>query len=175
MADSVAAAGFVSGPSPGVGHGIGLMALRRILGIDYGRKRLGLAISDPLAITAQPLAMIEVRGLQEALDRMVAIALEHEVGAVVVGLPRNMDGTEGPMAVEARKFAGELRVRLGFDVTVWDERLTSREAGRSLGRAGARRRQRKELLDVVAAQLLLQSYLDRRPSPPSKSEEDTPK
>jgi putative Holliday junction resolvase len=134
----------------------------RILGLDMGEKRIGLAVSDPLGITAQGLEVWTRRGRQEDLDHILAIAREYEVKQIVVGLPRHMDGRPGDAAADILKFARELGESLGAGVTPWDERLTTAAAERLLIQADVSRRRRRQVVDQVAAVLILQSYLDSR-------------
>jgi len=134
----------------------------RHLGIDYGRRRIGLALSDEGGVLASPLPCYvrswsetrDVRALKRQITRLGA-------KAVVVGLPLNLDGSHGEMAREAAAFAGRLRDETGLPVELFDERLTSREANRVLLEANLSRRRRKELRDSLSAVLILQGHLDR--------------
>ncbi|MGD1083659.1 MAG: Holliday junction resolvase RuvX [Verrucomicrobiota bacterium] len=132
----------------------------RILGLDHGSKRVGVALSDETACIAQPLEFIAAEPLAACLERIKAIAADRQVGQIVVGLPRNMNGTYGPAAEAARKFAASLEHALGLPVKLWDERLTSVQANRLLIEAGVSRARRKTKVDQSAAAILLQSYLD---------------
>jgi putative pre-16S rRNA nuclease len=133
----------------------------RILGVDYGTKRVGLAISDGIGLTASPLEVVP----RADLDRRVTeLGAEYEVGLVVVGLPTSLGGAEGSSATAARELGVELAELLGVDVEFVDERFTSRMAESALLESGMRRRDRKETVDKVAAAIILQTYLDRRPS-----------
>jgi putative Holliday junction resolvase len=137
----------------------------RILGIDYGTSRVGVALGDEEGIIAFPLAVLEVRGDREAARRVAALCTEHAVSRVVVGMPVNMNGTHGPMADAATRFAERLgRACPGVSVVTWDERLTSVSAERALLDADMSRSGRRARRDKVAAQLMLQSYLDARGS-----------
>jgi putative Holliday junction resolvase len=146
----------------------------RVLAVDWGKRRLGLAVSDPTGLIAQALRGVEVHGQRHALDQVCEAAREWEAEAVVVGLPLLMDGTEGQAAREVRSFAEALAARSGLPVATLDERLTTVQAERALregrGRRGAaagRRARARADVDVAAAVLLLQSYLDRsRPAGP---------
>jgi putative Holliday junction resolvase len=134
----------------------------RILGIDYGRRRIGLALSDEDAILASPLPTY-VRGRSENRDIAALTALidEHGVGAVVVGLPLNMDGSRGEMAHEAQEFADRIHRETDLPVELFDERLTSSEAERVLLEADLPRYRRRRLQDSLSAVLILQGRLDR--------------
>jgi putative Holliday junction resolvase len=130
------------------------------MGLDVGDKRIGIALSDPFATFAQPHATL-ARGRAAAdVMRLAAVAREHEVTALVVGLPLHMSGEESAMAAKIRAFGDRLGWELGLAVTYWDERLTSQEAERTLIAGGVRRNKRKQVIDQVAAVLILQGYLD---------------
>ena len=126
-----------------------------------GERRIGVAVSDPAGILAVPLEAIEVRSEDEAVDRVVALAREHAVERVVVGLPLSLDGSLGPQAQRVKSFARALEERVGLPVVTWDERLSTVAAAHALADAGVRRRKRKKRLDSTAASLILQGYLDR--------------
>ncbi len=132
----------------------------RILAIDYGRARIGLALSDPLGITAQPLEVLHVKESKDVVERIARTAAEQDVIRIVIGLPLNMDGTEGAMVEEMRAFASKIEASTGFSPVEWDERLTSSQALSALGKQEKDWKKRKNKLDAVAAQILLQSYLD---------------
>jgi len=125
---------------------------------------VGLAISDGLGLTAQPLDTLEPKSDEELIERVRSVFEEREADGIVVGLPRNMDGTEGPMAATVRDFAARLEEELGVPVEFWDERLTSWEAEEVLRGAGlsARKAREKGTVDRMAAQIMLQSYLESR-------------
>jgi len=135
----------------------------RVLGVDYGRRRVGLAVSDDGAILARPLETLQ---RSHSLDRdLRTIARQaNDLGAaeIVVGLPLNMDGSKGEMALEAEAFARRLQQASGLKVSMWDERLTSAEAERVLIEGDVNRRDRKRLRDKLAATLILQGFLDGR-------------
>ena len=133
-----------------------------ILGVDWGRVRAGVAVSDELGLLAHPLETLPADSPRRLVEAVARLAETHRADAVVVGLPRNMDGTEGDSAREARRFAENLESQAGRPVVLWDERLTSWEAERTLRESGAGRRKRKESKDVMAACLILQSYLDAK-------------
>lgn len=133
----------------------------RIMGLDVGEKTIGVALSDPLGWTAQGLTTIRRRGkLEEDLEALLELAQEYHVERVVVGLPRNMNGTLGPQARKVLDFIQALEERLKLPVVPWDERLTTSAAERILITADLSRRRRRSVLDRLAAVLILQSYLD---------------
>lgn len=136
--------------------------MRRHLGVDYGTRRVGLAISDPLGLTAQPLDVVSPADLDEALHR---IADEYDVGTVVVGLPTALGGHEGVSAAAARELGEHIGAMLDVEVVHVDERFTSRMADSALLKSGMKRRDRKATVDKVAAAIILQTYLDSRPTP----------
>ena len=136
----------------------------RALGLDVGERRIGAALSDPEGILATPLEAIDAGSHDQALERIVALAREHDVDRVVVGLPNSMDGTLGPQAQRVKSFADALGQRVGLPVLTWDERLSTVAAGRVLADAGVKRGKRKKRIDSVAASLILQGYLDRERS-----------
>jgi putative Holliday junction resolvase len=133
---------------------------RRVLAIDPGERRIGLAVSDELGITAQGMDTYEMRGREELLAHLGALIEEHSIGTVVVGEPRSLAGGEIEGTGRARELAGTIRERFGTAVVLIDERMTSREAERALA-AGERRHGKKDI-DKLAAVLLLQSFLDGR-------------
>lgn len=134
----------------------------RVLAVDPGTKRVGVAVSDPSGTIAQALATVPAEPQDTLADRLAGIAREQEAGRIVVGLPRRMDGSEGPEAKSARALAEALRHSAKVPVELLDERLTTVAAERSMIDAGARRSKRREIVDQVAATLLLQSHLDRK-------------
>ncbi|MFH1422694.1 MAG: Holliday junction resolvase RuvX [Planctomycetota bacterium] len=135
----------------------------RILAIDYGRKRMGLAISDPLGITAQPLCRIDVVSRKETVKNILKFVKEREVEEVVIGFPLCLDGTEGLAAKEVKDFVAILSKELFVPVILVDERLTSAFANRLLIESGQSGKKKRDKIDVVAAQSILQSYLDSNP------------
>ena len=135
--------------------------MQRVLGVDYGRARIGVAVSDELQMLAHPLETVRVRTRSEAINRLTAIARDQKVQAVVVGIPRNMSGTTGAAAQEAIGFCEELRRVLPCKVIEWDERLTTVAAQRALHETGRSVKTSRSVLDQVAAQMILQGYLDR--------------
>jgi putative Holliday junction resolvase len=135
----------------------------RCLALDLGERRIGLALSDALGFTAQPLPPFVRVGPRKDLEALAAIVARHDVGRVVVGLPLLLSGEAGEAARGAREFAERLRARLpGVEVELWDERLSTAEAERAMIEGGARRRERQRSIDSVAAALILQGYLDAR-------------
>ena len=131
----------------------------RILALDLGKRRIGLALSDPLGITAQGLPTLERTNLREDLAALSKIAAEHEVRFIVMGHPLHMSGREGRQAQYARDFGERLHARTGLEVRFWDERLTTVEAQRVLRESGIGIEKRARAVDKLAAQILLQSYL----------------
>ena len=133
----------------------------RILAVDYGRVRLGLAVSDALGLASHPLPALRRAGPAADLAALRTLIAEREVARLVVGLPLNMDGSEGPMAAEARAFGAWLGEGTGLSVAYEDERLSTDEAEEFLRGAGLRPSDRKKLRDSVAAALILRSVLER--------------
>ena len=137
----------------------------RIMGLDFGSKTVGVAVSDPLGITAQGLEIIrrkEENKLRRTYARIEELIVEYQVEEIVLGLPKNMNATEGERAELTREFKDSLERRTGLSVTLWDERLTTVAADRAMMEAGIRREHRKDYVDMIAASLILQGYLDRR-------------
>jgi putative Holliday junction resolvase len=132
----------------------------RILALDLGKKRIGLAISDPLRITAQGLPNLVRSNKRTDLATLERLVREREVGLVLMGNPINMRGTEGRQSVWVREFAAAIETRIGLPVKFWDERLTSVEAGRVLRESGISIEKRAAAVDRLSAVILLQSYLD---------------
>jgi putative Holliday junction resolvase len=133
----------------------------RVLAIDLGEARIGLALSDPLRMIAQPLEVHRCVGPRRDLARIASLVREREVDTVVIGLPRLLSGAEGEAAAAARRFADELRGRLsGVAVELWDERLSTVEVERMLVEADVGRARRRAVRDALAAAVILQGYLD---------------
>ncbi|MGO8701922.1 MAG: Holliday junction resolvase RuvX [Limisphaerales bacterium] len=132
----------------------------RVLAIDHGTKRIGLALSDETRTIARPLEFLPAEPQDKLMELLQAIIAEKNVEEVLVGVPRNMNGTYGPSAERSRQFMAALQEVLTIPVKPWDERLTSVQANRFLIETGMRRQQRKEKVDQTAAAILLQSYLD---------------
>ncbi len=133
----------------------------RILGLDLGSKRIGIAISDPLNWTAQPLQMHPFSTVQILASHIGKLIEQYDIRSIVVGLPLNMNGSEGPAARNVRGVADELSRIVSIEVSFWDERLSTRSAERTLIEANMRRKERKNHVDSLAAVIILQGYLDR--------------
>jgi putative holliday junction resolvase len=132
----------------------------RVLALDHGTVRIGLAISDELGIIAQPLEFVPAEPFDKFLARLKEIIADKNVELLLVGMPRNMDGSYGPAAEKVREFVATLKEAVAVPIKTWDERLTSTQANRYLIQAGVRRDDRKGKVDKTAAAILLQSYLD---------------
>jgi len=138
--------------------------LERVLALDFGRRRIGLAVTDPLGVTVLGLPTLERTSLRHDLNVLAKIVRKRGVTEIVVGKPLNMDGTAGPAARKADEFAGRLREKLNLPVVLVDERLTSWEANELLDAQGASREKRKGKVDEIAAVLILEAYLEGRRS-----------
>lgn len=138
------------------------MAAGRILGLDVGDRRIGLALSDELGLTAQPVLTLERKSRRHDLRFLVRLIRKYGCTQVVVGNPLYMSGDVSPQALKARAFAQALESEAGVDVTLWDERLSTTEAHRHLDAAGHLPGKRRAVIDQVAAVLILQSFLDSR-------------
>ncbi len=134
--------------------------MNRALGIDHGDARIGLAISDELGMLAHPLETIHLKDVADPFARIAAIVTRYQIDNIILGLPRNMDGSYGPAAEKVRAFAEKLQTASGCPVKLWDERLTSVAAQRSLHEAGRKVKDSRQVIDQVAAQLILQGWLD---------------
>ena len=132
----------------------------RILALDHGSKRIGIAVSDELKVIAQPLEFIAAEPLADVLARLSELVRDKQVELILVGMPRNMDGSYGPAALKVQEFIAALKGALTVPIRTWDERLTSAQANRVLIQGNVRRDKRKEKVDKMAAAILLQSYLD---------------
>ena len=143
-----------------------LPIVRRILGVDFGRARIGVAISDELGLLAHPVETIPGARIKAAAKRVAQIAREKNVERVIVGMPRHMNGELGTAAEEAKAFAERLRPLLPCAITMWDERLSTIAANRALRDAGQKTRHTRGIVDQVAAQMILQGYLDSVQSAP---------
>lgn len=136
----------------------------RVLALDHGTRRVGVAISDELGCIAQPLEYIDAEPFAALLTRLRELLASRDVEMILVGMPRNMDGSYGPAAAKVREFVGALRAAVATPVQTWDERLTSVQANRVLREGAVRGSKRKAKVDAMAAAILLQSYLDARPA-----------
>ena len=134
----------------------------RVMGLDYGDKTIGVAISDELGLTAQALEVIKRTTIEKDMERLREIIAEYEVSEIVVGLPKNMDASIGPRGEKSVMFAGRLREAFGLPVHLWDERLTTASAERALLEADVSRKKRKQVIDKLAASLILQSFMDSK-------------
>ena len=132
----------------------------RILALDHGSKRIGVAVSDELKMVAQPLEYIPAEPFADFLARLRELLREKQVELVLVGMPRNMDGSYGPAALKVQDFVAALKAAVTVPLETWDERLTSVQANRLLIAGKVRRQARKEKVDKTAAAILLQAYLD---------------
>ena len=134
--------------------------MQKIMGIDYGDARTGVAISDLLCSIVGSTAVVPSRNTEKAIADIRRLAQENNVGRIVVGLPRNMDGTEGPRAALCREFARQLSEATGLQVIMWDERRTTVEAHNILSQHNYHGKKRKDTVDAVAASLILEGYLN---------------
>ena len=132
----------------------------RILAIDHGVKRIGIALSDELKLIAQPLEFIPAEPFAAFVARLTELVQEKEVELILVGMPRNMNGGYGPAALKVEEFVAALKSAVPVPIKTWDERLTSAQANRILIEGNVRRDKRKQKVDKMAAAILLQSYLD---------------
>jgi putative Holliday junction resolvase len=139
-----------------------LQLRRRILGIDLGRARIGVAVSDELGMLAHPVETIPASS--DAARRIAEIVREKDAERVIVGLPRHMNGSVGTGATEALAFAKKLQALLSCEVVTWDERLTTTAANRALRESGRKTRDSRGVVDQIAAQMILQGYLDSLPA-----------
>lgn len=136
--------------------------MKRIMGIDYGDARTGVAISDLLCSIVGSTCVVPSRNTEKAIADIVKLAKDHEVGEIVVGLPRNMNGTEGSRAELCREFAAKLGEATGLPIAMWDERRTTVEAHNILSQHNYHGQKRKNTVDAVAASLILEGYLNFR-------------
>lgn len=145
---------------------------KRILAFDMGKKRIGVALSDELCITAQGQQTIEAKSFNDVVEQIKLLLNKYNIDRIVIGLPKNMDGTLGPKSEEIIKFEKMLRNYIDVPVVLWDERLTTRMAEQSMLEGDLSRAKRKRRIDMISAQLILQSYLD---SEQCKNESDKTK
>ena len=134
----------------------------RALAIDIGKKRIGLALTDELRIIASPFEVHEIKDMDKSLSHITKIILDNNVSTVVMGLPINMDGTEGDAVIAAREFMGKLQEKATFESVFVDERLSSVEANNILDEAGVHWSKRKGIVDSLAAQIILQKFIDKK-------------
>ncbi|NLM51192.1 MAG: Holliday junction resolvase RuvX [Clostridiaceae bacterium] len=134
----------------------------KVLGIDYGEARCGISVSDPLGITAQPLTTISEKDFSKQIEKIIEIAKEQNVSEIVVGLPKNMNGTLGERAEKSMEVAKILEEKTGIKTILWDERLSSASAHRALEEGLVSGKKRKGLVDKIASSIILQSYLDSK-------------
>ena len=149
-----------------------------LLGLDYGSRTVGVAVSDRLGLTAQPVETItrtSENKLRRTLARIEELIDQYQVTGIVLGLPKNMNNTEGERVMRTLEFKDKLEARTGLPVTLWDERLTTAAAERTLIEAGVRRENRKDYLDKIAAVFILQGYLDRCAFEKARSLDGAPK
>lgn len=135
----------------------------RIMGLDYGSKTVGVAVSDPLMITAQGVEIIrrkEENKLRKTYARIEELIKEYDVGSIVLGYPKNMNNTAGERTVKTEEFMENLKRRTGLEVVLWDERLTTVAADRAMTEGGLKAKERKEYVDMIAAVFILQGYMD---------------
>jgi len=142
----------------------------RFLGVDFGHKRIGLALSDESGTVASPLTYIDGGGMAATSREIARISAERKVGKIVVGLPLRLDGTRSEQTEHTLAFIVELQSATTIPVAKWDERLTSVQANRALLEGNVRRSERKEKIDKLAAQIRLQSYLDATNLPPTETQ-----
>lgn len=140
--------------------------MSRVLALDYGKKRIGVAVSDPTRTLATGLPTLEHRGLDALVAAVERLISEHGADEVLLGLPLDMDGTRGRRAQEVERVAAELRTRLSVPVSLWDERLSTVRAYRVLRESGVKAKRGKERVDRLSAVLILQGYLDSGSGPP---------
>ncbi|MDD6308961.1 MAG: Holliday junction resolvase RuvX [Clostridia bacterium] len=132
----------------------------RIVGLDYGDSRIGVAVSDSMGWTAQPVATLAENGWEMQITKILAIIAEYKAEKIVIGMPKNMDGTVGARGEITREFAARLAERSGLPIEEWDERLSSAAAHRVLAEGNVRGKKKKGKVDKIAAVLILQGYLD---------------
>ncbi|MGC9326035.1 MAG: Holliday junction resolvase RuvX [Candidatus Hinthialibacter sp.] len=136
------------------------MTQGRILALDVGKKRIGLALSDEMRITGQPYGCIDVQSNEQVLGDLAAVIEKENVSMVVLGLPKRLDGSSGDMAQDVKDLAGRLRERFSLSVKLWDERFSTHAAQRALLQGDVSRKKRKKVIDQTAAAWILQGFLD---------------
>jgi len=137
--------------------------MQRIIGVDYGEKRMGLAISDPLGMFATPLRTVQVSSMKNSCEELISAVEEHDAGMIVVGMPYNMNGSKGEMVEKVEKFIELIKQKTDIPIEIIDERLSSQLVEKTLIAADMRRDKRKKVIDKLAAQVILQSYMDSQP------------
>ncbi len=143
----------------------GIFLIMRVMGLDLGKKTIGVAVSDETGLTAQPVTTVRRTSLHKDIDALLALMEEHSAGKIVVGLPVNMDGSIGARGKDTLKFVDYLRTKTPVDVVTWDERLSTVAVTRVLIEGDVSRGRRKEVVDKMAAAYILQGYLDsQKPS-----------
>lgn len=140
--------------------------MSRALGIDFGTRRIGLALSDPTGTLASPLPFLENTQPSEVTAKLKELILSHGVKTLVIGIPRNMDGTYGPSAEKVRQFIAQIRPHLSAKIVTQDERLTTVQASRDLSQMGLNQKDLRKKVDSSSAALILQQFLDRNQPPP---------
>lgn len=135
--------------------------MSRSLGIDFGTRRIGLALSDPTGTLASPLPFLENNGAQEVVSRLKELVATREIETIVVGLPRNMDGTYGASAEKVRSFVAQIQPHISAKILTQDERLTTSQASRDLAQMGLSQKELRQKVDSSSATLILQQFLDR--------------
>ena len=135
----------------------------RVLGLDHGTVRMGIAMSDELKIIAQPLEFIPAEPFSGFLDRLKELLQEYEVELILLGMPRNMDGSYGEASMKVREFEAMLKKSITAPIKTWDERLTSVQANRALSQGRVKKKKKRQNVDAISAAVLLQSYLDSLP------------
>ena len=136
----------------------------RIMALDHGTRRIGVAVSDETKTIATPMEFIPAESMGQVVERLQQLLREKEVELILIGMPRNMDGSYGPATEKVKEFIAALQPHITTPIKTWDERLTSVMANRALLQGNVRRDQRKQKVDKMAAAILLQSYLDSRPA-----------
>ncbi|MGP8259640.1 MAG: Holliday junction resolvase RuvX [Acidobacteriaceae bacterium] len=163
LMDAARAAMDANPTEPGPAETPASNLVRRVIAFDVGDRRIGVAVSDPLGYTAQPLLTLHRTNLRADMKSIARLLRKHAVAEAVVGNPLHMSGDQSPQAAKAQQFAEELRAAFGLPVHLWDERLSTTEAHRHLDAGGhAAGRERRQIIDQVAAVLILQSFLDAR-------------
>lgn len=136
--------------------------MSRFLGIDYGTVRIGLALSDPTGTLASPLPHLENKSISQVRSSLDELIQTHDISRIIVGLPRNMDGTYGPAAEKVRNFISQIQESLGTPIESQDERLTTVQASKQLSQIGLNQKELRKKIDSSSASLILQQYLDRK-------------